>query len=426
MPISSYWHLLRSNRNVRLLWLAQIVSELGDWFYSVAIFSFILTLTGSAQLVSLAFVMQVLPVCIAGPAAGVINDRINRKKVMIFADWSRAAIVLSMLFVKSRGMLPLLFVLLFLESVCWAMFEPGQRAVIPNITKPVETPIANALSAATWSINFALGAGIGGLAAVWLGRDAVFILNSLSFVASALLITRMRFTEPHAENLPPLRARELFDFLPIVEGARYIRRDPKLLTTIFVKAGGAIMGTNWVILPVLGERVFAIHLRGLTADQAGTLGMSTLLASRGLGAIFGAYLGGNIAGTNIQRIRWIISLSFLMGAAGYLALGMAGSIVFASLTLVVAHCGGSAAWTSSTTLLQQQTEDRFRGRVFSAEFAFTMLMLALASFVAGRLADSGIPVRTLATWTGLAMFVPAIAWAIASRKWGARGSANSP
>lgn len=207
MPISSYWHLLRSNRNVRLLWLAQIVSELGDWFYSVAIFSFILTLTGSAQLVSLAFVMQVLPVCIAGPAAGVINDRINRKKVMIFADWSRAAIVLSMLFVKSRGMLPLLFVLLFLESVCWAMFEPGQRAVIPNITKPVETPIANALSAATWSINFALGAGIGGLAAVWLGRDAVFILNSLSFVASALLITRMRFTEPHAENLPPLRAR---------------------------------------------------------------------------------------------------------------------------------------------------------------------------------------------------------------------------
>lgn len=417
MPLASYWRLLRSNRNYRLLWLAQIVSELGDWFYSVAIFSFILELTGSAQLVSIAFVMQVLPVCLAGPAAGVINDRINRKSVMIFADWARAAIVLSMLFVKSRGMLPLLFVLLFLESVCWAMFEPGQRAVIPNITKPEEISIANALAAATWSINFALGAGIGGLAAVWLGRDAVFVLNSLSFVASALLLSRMRFVEPHAENRPPLHAREFFDFSPIVDGARYIRRDSKLLATIFVKAGGAIMGTSWVILPVLGERVFPIHLHGLNADQAGTLGMSTLLASRGFGAIFGAYLGGNVAGTSLNRIRWIISLSFLMGAAGYLALGVAGSIVAAALTMVIAHAGGSAAWTSSTTLLQQQTEDRFRGRVFAAEFAFTMLMLSLVSFAAGRLADSGVPVRTLAIWTGLAMFVPALAWFVTSRNW---------
>ncbi|HLW76785.1 MAG TPA: MFS transporter, partial [Bryobacteraceae bacterium] len=356
-------------------------------------------------------------VCLAGPAAGVINDRLNRKSVMIFADWARAGIVLSMLFVRSRGSLWLLFLLLFFESVCWAMFEPGHRAVIPNITKTEETPIANALSAATWSVNFALGAGIGGLAAVWLGRHSVFIIDSLSFVASALLISRMKFSEPHAEHLPPLRARDLFDFSPIVEGARYIPRDPKRLATIFVKGGGGIMGANWVILPVLGETVFAIHRRGLSADQAGTLGMSILLASRGLGAIFGAYLGGNVAGTNIFRIRWIISASFLMGAIGYLALGVAGSIVLASLTLVFAHCGGSAAWTASTTLLQQQTEDRFRGRVFSAEFAFSMLMFSISSFVAGRLADHGIPVRTLAVWTGCAMFIPTVAWIFASRGW---------
>jgi MFS family permease len=417
VALSSYWHLLRDNRNYRLLWMAQIVSELGDWFYTVAVFTFILALTGSAQLVSIAFVCQVLPVCIAGPAAGVINDRLNRKSVMIFADWARAAIVFSMLFVKSKATLPLLFVLLFLESVCWAMFEPGSRAVLPNITTKEQMPVANALSSATWSTNFALGAGIGGLAAVWLGRDAVFVLNALSFVASALLLSRMRFAEPHAENRPPLKPRDLFDFTEIVEGARYIRRNPKVLTTIFVKGGGAIMGTNWVILPVLGERVFPIHLHGLTSDQAGTLGMSTLLASRGIGAIFGAYVGGNVAGTNVHRIRWIVTIAFLMGAVGYLALGFAGSLVAAALTIMLAHAGGSAAWTSSSTLLQQQTDDKFRGRVFSTEFAFTMLMLSIASFAAGRLADSGVPVRTLATWTGMAMFIPAVAWIVASRSW---------
>lgn len=415
MKLASYWHLLRDNRNFRLIWLAQIVSELGDWFYSVAIFSFLLELTGSAQMVAFAFMAQVLPQCFAAPTAGVINDRISRKKVMIFADWSRAGIVLAMALVRTRNTLWLLFVLLFLETVCWALFEPGHRAVIPNITKGDETPVGNALCSATWSINFALGAAIGGFADVALGRNAVFILNSLSFVASALLIRRMHFTEPHVENLPSLRPRELLNFSPIVEGARYIARDPKLLATIFVKAGAGIMGANWVILPVLGERIFPIRLHGMSPQQAGTLGMSTLLASRGLGAVFGAFLGGNIAGLNLKRIRWIIFAGFLMGATGYLALGFAGSLIAAVLTLVLAHAGGSATWTASTTLLQKQSEDRFRGRVFSTEFALTMLVLALSSFVAGRLVDAGVNVRTVAIGTGAAMFLPAIVWSVASR-----------
>lgn len=417
MSLSSYWRLIRDNRNFRLLWLAQIVSELGDWFYSVAIFSFLLELTGSAQMVAFAFMAQVLPQCFTAPTAGVINDRISRKKVMIFADWARAGIVLSMMLVRSHDTLWLLFVLLFLETVCWALFEPGHRAVIPNITHGDQTPIANALAAATWSINFAIGAGLGGLVDVSFGRNTVFILNSLSFVASALLIRRMRFVEPHAENLPPLKARDLVDFTPIAEGVRYVARDPKLLATIFVKGGASLMGTNWVILPVLGERVFPIRLHGLSAAQAGTLGMSTLLAARGLGAIFGAFLGGNVAGTNNTRLRWIILAGFLMGAVGYIALGTAGALAAAVLTLVVAHAGGSAVWTASTTLLQQQTEDRFRGRVFSAEFAFSMLILAVASFVAGRLVDAGVGVRTLAFATGVAMLVPAAVWIVAGRAW---------
>ena len=410
MTVASYWHLLRRNRNLRLLWTAQVVSEMGDWFYSVAIFSFLLELTGSAQMVALAFLMQVLPQVFMAPTAGVINDRISRRKVMIFADCARAGIVLSMLLVRTRGMLPLLYLLLLLESVCWSLFEPGSRAVIPNITEEDEIPIANALSSATWSFNFALGAGLGGLVLVTFGRETVFIVDSLSFVASALLIRAMKFAEPHADDLPPLRARDLMDFSPIAEGIRYVRRDPKLLATIFVKGGVGLAGANWVILPVLGERVFRVHWQGLSATQAGALGMSTLFASRGIGAILGSFLGGNVAGTNRARLRWTILAGFGMIGAGYVALGVAGSLLMAVLTLVVAHAGGSACWTASTTLMQRQTEDRFRGRVFSAEFAFSMLTLSISSFAAGRVVDRGIDVRTVAVATGLAMLLPIGAW----------------
>ena len=390
---------------------------MGDWFYSVAIFSFLLELTGSAQMVALAFLMQVLPQCFMAPTAGVINDRMSRRKVMMFADWSRAVIVLMMMLVRTRAMLPLLFILLCLETICWSLFEPGHRAVIPNITEGDEIPVANALASATWSVNFALGAGLGGLVLVKFGREAVFIVNSLSFVVSALLIRGMKFDEPHTDHLPPLHPRDLVDFSPIAEGIRYVRRDPKMLATIFVKGGIGLVGSNWVILPVLGERVFRVQGHGLSPTQAGALGMSTLLASRGLGAIGGSFLGGNFAGTDRARLRWVILAGFLMASAGYFGLGASGSLLAAVVTLIVAHAGSSACWTASTTLLQKQTDDRFRGRVFSAEFAFSMLTLAVSSFAAGRAVDRGIDVRTVAFATGGVMLLPFGAWLLAGRAW---------
>ena len=75
-----YWGLLRGNRNFRLLWLAQVISELGDWFYTLAVYSLLLELTGNkAQSVGLAVVLQVLPQTFVAPAAGVLNDRLSRK-----------------------------------------------------------------------------------------------------------------------------------------------------------------------------------------------------------------------------------------------------------------------------------------------------------------------------------------------------------
>src|SRR2546427_4107540 len=104
ISLSGYARLVRQNRNFRHLWLAQIVSEIGDWFYTLAIYSLLLQLTGRASSVALALVLQVLPQTFIGPTAGVVNDRIRRKRVMIAADLARVAIVLAMLLVRSRSL----------------------------------------------------------------------------------------------------------------------------------------------------------------------------------------------------------------------------------------------------------------------------------------------------------------------------------
>jgi predicted MFS family arabinose efflux permease len=336
---------------------------------------------------------------------------------MIVSDVVSAGLVVSMLLVRSRGTLWLLFVLLFCQTLSWGFFEPGRSAVIPNIVAAEEIPSANALSSSTWSINFAIGAAVGGLALVSLGREAVFVLNSLSFLGSAWLIRRMNFAEPHTENRPPLRARDLFNFSEIADGVRYIARDRRMLATVFVKGGIGLMGANWVILPVLGERVFPLKLGGVSVQQAGTLGMSALFASRGMGALVGAFAAAGFGKSNAGRLRVTILLGFLLAGTGYVALGtVAGSLAVAALTLMAAHCGGSACWTASTTLLQQQTDDRFRGRVFSTEVAGMTLALSASSFVAGRLLDGGVDPRTVAIGTGIVTLIPAALWLIGSRR----------
>src|SRR5437762_13279756 len=103
ITLTAYGRLVASNANFRRLWMAQIVSEIGDWFYTLAIYNLLLTLTGRASSVGLALLLQVLPQTFIGPIAGVVNDRISRKRVMIAADLVRAAIVLSMLLVRSRS-----------------------------------------------------------------------------------------------------------------------------------------------------------------------------------------------------------------------------------------------------------------------------------------------------------------------------------
>ena len=417
MPaLAVYWDLVRENRNFRRLWMAQIVSELGDWFYSLAIYSLLLELTGSAVSVGLAVVLQVLPQAFVAPAAGVVNDRVRRKRVMIAADLVRALIVLGMLLVRTRAAVPLVWVLLLVETVAATFFEPARNAVIPNIIAADGLIVANTLSSTTWSFSLAVGATLGGVTGVLLGRDAVFLLNSLSFVASAVLIRGMRFDEPHAAGAAPLAARDWFDFSPVLEGARYIARRPRLFATVLVKFGLGFLGANNVILPILGARAFPVRAGGLSGDRAAMLGMSLLMGARGAGSLLGPLVGAGWAGQHEGRLRGCILGGFLLAALGYVAVGHAPGVGAAVAAIVLAHSGTSVIWVFSTTLVQLYSEDRFRGRVFSADLGLLTLAIALSSFVAGWSVDLGVSARQFATYMGLAMLVPAGAWAMQLRR----------
>jgi MFS family permease len=141
------------------------------------------------------------------------------------------------------------------------------------------------------------------------------------------------------------------------------------------------------------------------------LGMSMLMGARGIGAMLGPLLSAPWAGHNQRRLRIAILVAFLAESLGYTALGWITSLWTACIWIILAHCGGSVIWVFSTTLLQLNTDDRFRGRVFAADLSLSMFTLAIGAYLAGRFMDWGVSARMVASAAGMLMLLPAALWA---------------
>ena len=413
ISLRGYAELVRRNANFRRFWLAQLVSGSGDWFYSVAVYSLLLELTGSAESVAIAVVLQILPNFLAGPTAGVVNDRLSRRKVMLVADAVRAVLVLGLLFIRTAEQIPILYLLLAVEIATAAFFESGRNAALPSVVEHEDIPTANALSSTTWATTVTIGAALGGVAVSFLGRDTAFLINSLTFAVSFFFVWRTRFRETHAEGLGPVTVRQLLGIGPILEGFGYVMSHWRLALLLTLKFGLGILGARVVLVAVLGSREFALF--GKPA-----LGMSILYMFQGLGSLVGPLIAGPFVRQNQRRMRTAVLIGYCAPALGYAVFSQTTNWALAGLCMTLAHAGGALVWVFSTTLLHLHTDDRFRGRVFAADFGLFMLTASFASYSIGYAIDHGIDARTCALAVGLAMTAPAAAWALSlRRKWSA-------
>lgn len=188
-----YFYLLKDNPKFRYLWLGALISIIGDLFSFIANIKLINMYIPNQSSIAVAFYFMCWSVsAVISPIAGVIADRYDRRKVMLFADLCRCLGALNYLWIRWEWAVYLIFPIEIFQSVMTGIFDPSRSALLPNlIDNPDQLIVANSLDGSTWSIAAAIGSSIGGIVVAFLGTDANYIFDSITYAISFICILQL-------------------------------------------------------------------------------------------------------------------------------------------------------------------------------------------------------------------------------------------
>ena len=435
----TYRQLLARNADFRRLWLGQVVSEVGDWLNNIAVLALAIELAGperQGRAIAVYAVARHLPLFLFGPVAGVVTDRVDRKRLMVAADIIRAALALGFLLAPLWRSLPVIYLVgasLFSVS---AFFNAAKRATLPNLVGETEELLAaNSLSAATTAATIAAGSAVGGLVATFAGRETVFILNAATFIASAGIIRCITWKQKaeggrqraagsgrgrRAEAPADLTAFRLLPsafsvFRGVVvdfrAGLRYVRTDAVLAAVFVVAAGwGLGNGAARALYSIFGARLGELNAAGWLARPK-DFGISVLFVAMGLGGVLGAPLARRFNSGAARNLGARMGRSLLFDGCGLVLFSLMPHLWGAAAVLVAREVNFAIWWTAQQTILMSRTENAYAGRIFASYETLTTLMMVGSMLAAGFAADR-YGIRPVAACGGFVISLSGMAWFI--------------
>ena len=356
-----------------MLFGAQVVSYLGDWFTFVALAGLVEDVTNSRFLVSLVLVSMTIPGLLMSPVAGSFADRFDRRKILIVVSLLQAVAALFLLLHSTVGIW-ITFASQCAIAALASFVGPCTGAAIPNITDNEEDlRRTNALFGSTWGIMLAVGAALGGVFAGAFGRNAAFIADAISFVVAGALfagVKRPMQSERAETTSTTRRVRPIAD---MKEAIHVAKQDKVILALLCSKMTFAVGAGIVSQLAVLASNVFHV----------GDAGRGLLIGVRGIGSGLGPIIGARIAGRDMAKLLKVCGFAGLIFSACYLGAALSPFIGMAAVFIALAHLSGGAQWTLSSLGLQMQSPDHVRGRVMAGDMALVNLMIGCTSILAG-------------------------------------------
>ncbi|MCC7175668.1 MAG: MFS transporter [Bryobacterales bacterium] len=397
--MADWTELLNRNRNYRRLWAGQVVSEIGDYFNNVAVFSLALETTGSGLVVSAVMLSRAIPAALAGPLAGVALDRFDRKRIMIASSLCRAAVALAFLLTLRFHDAWLLYLLSALLMFTAPFYTSGRASILPTIASREELHTANSLTQNTQWATQTVGTIVGGLSAARLGYEWAFILNALSFVFSATAISRLRVEGGgfRAERTGAM----LRPWADYAEGLRYMRSVPLVLGIGLISVGWAMGGgAAQILFALFGEQVF----------RRGAEGIGTIWGFAGIGLLVGGAIG-HVAGRRVDFAGYkrAVALSYLVHGATYVAFSRMESYAAALFFILLSRVGMAVTTVLNNTQLLRWVPDEFRGRVFATLESLRWATMMFSMAIAGLASEYYSP-RAIGVVAGLLGVITALVW----------------
>ena len=432
----TYRQLLAANADFRHLWTGQVISEIGDWFNNIAVLALAIQLAGKGregQAVAFYAIARHLPLFLFGPLAGVVVDRVDRRRVMIAADIARAVLALGFLLANMTGKLSVIYIVGAALFAVSSFFNAAKRASIPNIVHGTnELLSANSLSASTTAATIAIGSALGGLLSTFIGRNSVFILNAATFLISAEMIRRIRIVGSRQQavgskskdatpstltanrQLPAanLLQRAAIDFR---EGLRYVR-SKQILSAIFVVAAGWGLGNGVAraLYSIFGARLGTAAVQGLV-ERPTDFGISVLFIAMGMGGIIGAPIARRFNATAGESLSSRMGRSMIFDGCGLALFSLMPNLWVAALVLVAREINFAIWWTAQQTIIMSRTDDRYAGRVFASYETLTTLMMVGSILASGAAADR-FGIKPVAATGGAVIALSGILWFVLLRR----------
>jgi MFS family permease len=397
---SGGWRQVLRDRNVRWLYAGQIISQIGDGVSKVALLWFVYAMTDSALKMSLIGVLQTIPPLLFGPFAGVLLDRIDKRRAMIVIDVVRTGLLSSIPILYAMGLLslPVLYVLVFVIAMFSMAFGPALNATLPLIVKKEQLTRINALMQSAMTIGQLLGPALSGILIAAIGAQNALYVNAGAFLISALCKLPLRLPDirPHrsSHNVWQQALNDLQD------GVKFVFVKQRLLFLLMIVASIFTLGSTAFVylLPVIGDRL--LHV--------GAVALGWLWSSLSVGILMTtAWLLWRPQQSFCARI-WMIAIAAGIAAVAVPALLMSESVLIAAG--LIAGIGATSGLITPlvSASLQERTPKDLMARVFGLFNTGTMVFSMIGMTLFGWIADSfgpGVSLTTIGVVNGAAAVV---------------------
>jgi predicted MFS family arabinose efflux permease len=393
--------LLRQNHNYRYTWMAQVVSEIGDYFNNIAVFALVMEKSGSGLVVTGVMLARAIPAVLAGPVAGVLLDRLDRKRIMVASDLARALIALGFVLTIHQPRPWLLYLLSAGLMFASPFFTAGRAAILPTIATRDELHAANSLTQTTQWATLTAGTLLAGFSAAWLGYHWAFVLNSLSFVFSAWAIWQISvpggFRVKRAVTASSTPAWKEY-----AAGLSYMGSVPLMMGMVMISVGWSLGGgAAQILFALFGEQVF----------HRGPSGIGSIWGFAGIGLMVGGGIG-HLAGRKLSFAGYkrTVTVSYLLHGAAYMLFSQVESYAAALVFMMFSRVGMAVTTVLNSAQLLRHTPNQFRGRVFSTMESIRWSVMIVSMAAAG-IASQYVGPRTIGLVAGAFGSLTAIVWA---------------